>query len=179
MKSPFFPVVPRILIVPCFLVVLCVTVLTSCGGGGTSGSGSPTIRLLSGYIHSAPGIPLPGVTVTIEETGDSSLTDDAGLFRITTSLAPGDIHLFLESGDFEGSTVVNDIPEGVTEVVVDLSVNLDTALVQVVSVRVIVGERPTPTSTPSTESTPTPSAVTPTPAAAPAPSPSASAGAEK
>jgi hypothetical protein len=70
------PSLPLILL--SLLVLLMANFSTGCGGG-SEGTGGITI---DGNLKSLDGTPLSDVLVTIEETGDSDITDENGLFRI-------------------------------------------------------------------------------------------------
>ena len=83
--------------------------LDGCGGGSAgTGIGTETRSLtIEGTLVSETNKPLAGVTVTILETGDSSVTNTAGQFTITTDPFEGDTTLEYQRGKKRGSTIIS------------------------------------------------------------------------
>src|SRR5262245_54180531 len=75
-----------------------VTAFSACDGGGTKGSGvidgdtntelGITTPRLTGVVTNPEGIPVPGATVTNDDTGEQATTDAAGRYELPLS-APG------------------------------------------------------------------------------------------
>ena len=80
----------RVLIFTIAAFLTCIS-FTACGGGSSgTGTGSTTIE---GTVKSEEGEPLAGITVTIIETGDNDITDDAGFFSITSDIETSEVTL--------------------------------------------------------------------------------------
>lgn len=79
------------------LCVSCILLIPLGCGGGTSGSGLQTI---SGNITSTLGAKLGGVQVTVENTGDTGVSNAKGQFEVTTDSGDTQLDLLLESPKF-------------------------------------------------------------------------------
>jgi hypothetical protein len=157
----------RLAIALIFAVLSILAMLAGCGGGttGTGGSGSDDF---AGKILSLSGAPIALATVTVEETGDSTLTDANGDFTIqTTSAPPEKATLLVETATAQGSAVVADLPDVPSVVEVSLQLNEKNNSLAVTSKKV-TPKKKHPTPKPSVIPTPVPSEV-PTPATTPTP----------
>ena len=143
--------------------------LIACGGGstGTGGTGSE----FSGKLVDITDKPVQDGTLTIEETGDSSTTDGEGNFAIEADVPPGMVTILVQAENSEGKTVMNDIPTGRQQVILNLKFNAREHTVEVtdrvVKPRPKPTAKPRPTATPRPISTPVPS--TPAPVDTPVP----------
>jgi len=89
------------------LVLASILAMSGCGGG-SEGTGTGTERVVSGSVRSLDDLPVTDATVTILETGDSTVTDEAGNFQIQAATLPETILIEVESGDLTAqSTVAN------------------------------------------------------------------------
>ncbi len=102
-------------------------------GGGTSGSG---LRTYEGRVSSTTGEALPGVIVTIETTGDSSVTDSEGAFVIKSDASGDGVPFLLESPEFKNRFVIENVPDESARISMDLTVNTVTDAVHVENVRI-------------------------------------------
>ena len=125
----------------------------ACGGGstGTGGTGSE----FSGKLVDITGKPVQNATLTIEETGDGSLTDAEGNFVIESDIPAGSVTLLVQAENSEGKTVMKDIPTGRQQVILNLRFNARDHTVEITDR--VVKPRPKPTAKPRPTSTPRPS----------------------
>jgi len=93
------------------LTLLLILILGACGGG-TEGTGGVTI---SGKLQTANSQPVAGVSVTVEETGDSAVTDQNGDFVIQTDRI-SNATLAFEDDKLAARATVNNIPNSATRV---------------------------------------------------------------
>ena len=96
-----------------------------CGcGGGTSGTGTGE-RSFDGRVQSTDGTPVAGASVTIVETGESTITDTVGAFAILSDVAGTSIALLIEADTLSTTVQVEalDVPD--TAVHVDVTVDED------------------------------------------------------
>lgn len=104
-STKFSQLVRTLLILPLLFIL---SPIPGCGGG-SQGTGGVTIN---GELRLATSMQvLPGVTVTVDETGESAITDDQGLFTIDTDFSGGD--LLLRFNDMKGidtSLTINNVP---------------------------------------------------------------------
>lgn len=161
------PAAPWVMLSRSLALILCIAAVQlgiGCSsGGGTEGTWG---RSFSGTVLSESGSPEPGVVVELLETGDRTITDEAGAFMLERTELPSiPVTLRLSGAQINTDlTVSEEIPPREAAVAVDIVVsNRSTA--RVVNVRV-TDSTPTPVptlaATPSPQATPTPSSVTPT-----------------
>jgi hypothetical protein len=167
----------------CLAAVLFMSyVISGCGGGGGSGG-----TALSGILteKSATGsVPVAGAVITVVGTNDTVATDDNGAFSFFTEDSGSVIGLSIEAPAFNASYVIENIPDGTAEIVLELEYDPATQEVVALSITfqdengnpVEPGASPTPTPTPGATATPTPTPTeTPTPGATATPPPPATA----
>lgn len=151
------------------LSLLCSILITSCAaGGGTDGSGLG--KIYGQATEKNTGAPVPGLSVTILETGDGTVTDGAGQFSIETQIDGTPLTLLFEKGpDF--SVPVKLTPDLVPDVKVQ-EINVDVVVDEPKKQVTVQQKQPAPTptaaATPTERSTfpaatPTPEASRPTP----------------
>ncbi len=99
-----------------------ILLLASCGGG-TSGSGLKTYQ---GRVITPFNEALSEVAVTIEDTGDSSVTDVNGRFSIKSNAAGATVRFLLESPDFTTRFTLIDIPDESSRIGMRVTVNPQT-----------------------------------------------------
>lgn len=148
-----------------FLAVLAGIVISGCAGagGGTEGTGFKSIQ---GAIVEN-GVPVAGSTVTIEETGDSAVTDEQGRFSIDSvalDISESQVTLRVEDQrSFSAVTQISNIPNGEADVVVSISINRARNQATVTSISIV-----TPTPTPRVNNTaPVPATQPPGPSPIP------------
>ena len=122
-------------------IIVSLMLLGGCGGG-TSGTGGLSINgnlsgsQLRSLRASAPSandnFPLEGVLVTLEETGETDITDSSGSFTV---LAPpvalsSQITLKFNGSNFESSYNIKNIPATASEVKLQLHLNSETEEVE-------------------------------------------------
>lgn len=150
-------------------IVICVLlgVLTACAGGGSGGTSGTGIRSLEGTIEDQNSAGLKNVTVTLIETGESTVTQDSGEYLlILAEDAPQIIALSLKSEEIDTSLSFESPSTAAETVTVDVRVN--TSRNEVEEVRVSA-PTPAPTNTATPES-PAPRPTT-TPTLMPEPTP--------
>lgn len=74
-------------------LLLSLLLLIGCGGG-TSGSG---IKTFEGRVQAQNGVSISGVSVTIEETGESTVTDGEGRFTLASEADGPDVAFLVET----------------------------------------------------------------------------------
>jgi hypothetical protein len=153
------------------LLLALVLVLSSCGGGtsGSSDAGGGSTSIV-GKVLSPEGIPIDRVLITVLETGQSTFSNEAGDFTLTTQFTgPETTLLFLSQGgqaQLKLTGLINN-PKEITVVVL-----LDTIKLTVTMIAYAVEAEVTPTATPTPSESPAASA-TPTPFEPPVGSPTA------
>lgn len=151
--------------IPITLLLACLSILPGGCGGGTTGTGGTGSSDFRGYVFTSSGAPVSGAMMTIAETGDSAVTDQSGLFLITSELeSQTQVTLVIETGTTSASTVISDLPaDTAVDVQVDLQLNEQTKDLKVTKKKVTKKKKPTPTHAPAAP-TPTlaPSVVPPT-----------------
>lgn len=176
--------------------------LAGCGGG-TTGTGGIRPTGIEGKLLSLTGSPVPGATITVNQTGDSGITDALGQFALEAALASGSaLTLSVDTADTTALVEAGVIPEDVEVVELTLQINETQGTVTIISSNISPtpvptnsGSAPKPTSTSSGKAktpkatstaapaaTPTvvsedPPAPTPSPTATPVPQPTAAAAA--
>jgi len=102
-------------------IVFMMCVLCSCGdGGGTDGTG---VRSYTGTVVNTKNSPVNMASITVAETGDSSMTDTFGAFNIKSSKKSNSATLVIARDNIDTSVVISDIPEATKEVKVAIQVN--------------------------------------------------------
>lgn len=107
-------------------------ILVGCGGG-TDGSG---LKTYEGNVSSKEGRVLSGVNVTIETTGESSVTNSNGQFVIKSDAYGAEVPFILESSEFENRFILKDITESSARITMDISVDTATDIIEVNNVRI-------------------------------------------
>lgn len=151
-----------------YLLILLMQIIAFPGcGGGTTGTGGTGSTEFSGKILDDSGAPVGNAMVTIEETGDSAVTDDQGNFTVETSIESSSVTVRVQSEATDVKTTVDDIPDEPQSIAVTFEINRRKNTLSVkrrdVIQRPTRTPRPTPESKPTTpgssESTPAPTAV--------------------
>jgi hypothetical protein len=114
------------------MLVASCSVMFGCQGGGTDGTGIGK-TLIRGDVTGTAGDKLPGVMLTILETGDSTETDEQGKFLLETEQVADTITFAMTRSDF-AATAVLDVPENAPDITVSIEVDskLDNADVRLV-----------------------------------------------
>jgi len=105
-----------------FFAAIIPLLLASCGGG-TTGTGGSSSSEFQGKILSLEGQPVNAALVTLEETGDSTLSDSAGNFDLEADLTTAQATLLVESAGSSAKAVVSELPS--IPVLVQVSLVLD------------------------------------------------------
>ena len=124
------------------LMVVLVLGFSSCAGGGSAGTGTTT-RTIEGVVNTPENQPVPGATVTIIETGDSTLTAADGSFALATESFRSDLVLEVSLGQTSTEVPLNNLDEQGSAVNVQLTFDPDTGAAGVVEVEVnaqVVGQ---------------------------------------
>lgn len=116
-----------------FISILFLIALFNGCGGGTSGSG---LKTYEGNIETTDGRALAGVNITIETTGDSSVTDNSGGFTIKSDAHGHEVPFLLESTEFQNHFILKDIPEDSSRITLTVTVNTRTDTIEVSNIRV-------------------------------------------
>jgi hypothetical protein len=90
-----------------------LALLFGCSGGGTDGTGG---RNIDGLILSPAGGAQPGIEVTVEETGDSTVTDAQGAFTISGQPMTASMTLHFSGSGLDYAAPLADIPARATAV---------------------------------------------------------------
>ena len=90
-----------------FLVSLFLLLLSGCGGGssGTAVGGSGDLRLFSGIVVSADGKTVSAAQVNLLNTDDTTTTDEAGAFELSTSFVETNTTFEVKSPTGQNATV--------------------------------------------------------------------------
>lgn len=106
----------------CFSILLMATLsaLISCGGG-SSGTGS---EVFVGTLRTTGQEPIPGATVTILETGDSSTTSADGFYQIETNAPVGNATYLFEGAGFSVTVVIQGVVSENSIISVDFEVDV-------------------------------------------------------
>jgi hypothetical protein len=121
-------------------------ILVSGCGGGTTGTGGTGNSEFSGKILDISGSPVAQALITLEETGDSAVSDDRGSFLLESKIETDMVTLLVDSKETEAQTVIDEIPAGAQEI--DLSLELDRKEKTVKVTKKTIAPRPKPTRTP-------------------------------
>lgn len=84
----------------------CLFLLGGCGGGSRGTGG----QLYEGSVFDRSSNGIPGVSVTIVNTGDGSVTAADGHFSINTARVSGRVDFILEGPGFNVRSSVSDVP---------------------------------------------------------------------
>ena len=111
-----------------------VTLVVGClgCGGSTSGTGGVTIE---GKLLTVTSTPISGVTVTVLDTGDSSVTDSTGGFLIETLDTLTNPEFLFEGSGINARLRVAEIEDDVTSVTVKFELNSGSVRSREVQVR--------------------------------------------
>jgi hypothetical protein len=112
---------------PSFLTILVVPLLLCCAGcgGGTEGSGGTGNPRIVGTVVDPTGQPIGGAQVTIEESGETTVTMADGTFVLEAEFLGGDVNLSITSGEASAMTTFADLPTDTVEVTVVLEFDSD------------------------------------------------------
>lgn len=102
-------------------VVLLLLALVRCGGG-SEGTGVGT-KSIVGTIKLTDGSPFAGAEITILETGDSSLSDASGAFRIDTQTDATALSLSVEKGDISARTAIEGLDPTASNIMIALTLD--------------------------------------------------------
>ncbi len=102
-------------------VLVLLVFLFGCGGG-SSGTGLQG-PVLEGLIVSPEGEGVEGVTVTVSETGDQTVSDQNGEFSVDVTEPVDGITVQLDGGQIQTGISVNNIPDSTTGI--DIAVTVD------------------------------------------------------
>ena len=115
---------------------LLLTILLSlpgCSGGGTSGTGGEvhgtSSKRFFGTVVTSNQEPLANVTVTVEATGDSTETDNAGNFELNSEVADSAVLVF-SADSVEDSLLVEGLSEERSSVEVTVTVDPSTGRIE-------------------------------------------------
>ncbi len=125
----------------CFVLFCAFGSLLACGGGTTGTgdvSGGRITRIVGEVRNSASGEVVSGTLVTVQETGDSAVTDAEGAFFIETTLVDSSASLVVRGTDFDSTVELGDIPPQDATVKVTLIVNELDNIVTVASISISV-----------------------------------------
>ena len=101
------------------LSILIAVAVLACGGG-TSGTGG---QRFEGSVVTKSATSIPGVAVTLTQSGDSALTDANGQFIIETADVSGDVEVLLEKDQVQARAIAPGVPTDAS--VVRLSLEFD------------------------------------------------------
>lgn len=104
--------------VGCVLVV--ITLLTGCAGGGSEGTGGGLKRAVFGTLHKFDSTPIAGAKVSVLETGDAGVTDTAGNFLINADIPGNSLTLEVSTSDLTRDITVSDLSADATNVSLEL-----------------------------------------------------------
>lgn len=118
-----------------FVKVMCLLVI-GCGGGtsGTDTGGMTTVR---GRLFEQDGTAINGASVTVEESGDASTTNQLGQFEIPTQLPSQTLSFSVQAGDVLATSETTQLPANPEIVDVELQADLSAQTVEVVSTNII------------------------------------------
>ena len=105
---------------PALVLALCALVGVLGCGGGSKGTGGQTF---DGRVLAVNTQPIPGVVVTVNQSGESAVSDSTGSFEIYTEPVSGAVSLALSTDNFEGSVSLGDVPVGTARVTVTIELD--------------------------------------------------------
>ncbi len=124
-------------------------------GGGTTGTGGTGSTEFSGKLLDEAGAPVSNAVVTIEETGDTAITDTEGNFTVETEVSTSTVTVHVQSDSTDAKTTIDQIPADPKSIAVTLQLNRRKNILEVKRRDVI--QRPTRTpKQPQNEPTRTP-----------------------
>ena len=155
------------------LFCLVLSFLIACAGGGSSGTGIKRIEgvlfitdtgevgtsIISRELIARDA--LAGATVTVAETGDSTVSAEDGSFLIETRLGASEITLLIDINEISTSAELGSVPSGNVDVSVDIEV--DSSNNKATPTRVEVTEQPKSSSNSSSNNDEFKPSPTPTP----------------
>ena len=152
--------------------VMCLFAFLPSCGGGTDGSG---VRSFGGQVISETARPLAGATVTVEETGASTVTAEDGSFELSTTLPAGTTSATFIIEDMETSArgTLDDVGDAGEQVSVLIVVDRPANTAQIIPVATptpkptATASSFTPTAAPTATSAPVVPGATATPTATP------------
>jgi len=97
--------------------------LAFCISGCAGGSKGTGVVDYVGKVFSPNGEALPGITITVVETGSSDVTDAQGQFSINSEAVFGDVELLIDTARFSKTTVIGSVPS--TAKVVTVTIEVD------------------------------------------------------
>jgi hypothetical protein len=101
-------------------LVITVLLLSGIGcGGGTRGSGG---QLYDGFIGDKSAKPLPGLSVTIVQSGDSAISDQDGRFTIETTPLSGQLSLLVEGNSISTTVQLGEVPEDAVRIKLSVTI---------------------------------------------------------
>ncbi len=137
--------------------------LNSCGGGTVGTDVGGATRIL-GRVVSTAGNALGNASITLEETGDSAISDENGNFTIFAELQVVELSLLIEAQGVHSRSRLQNIPIAPEEIRLTVAVDLESQESVITDTEITV--RPTPQPTQKPEGTRKPR-ETPTPLAPP------------
>jgi hypothetical protein len=100
--------------------VITVLLLLGIGcGGGTRGSGG---QLYEGFIGDESLKALPGLSVTIVQSGDSAISDQDGKFTIETATLSGQLSLLVEGNNLSTTVKTAEVPEDAIRIKLSITI---------------------------------------------------------
>lgn len=99
-------------------------------GGGTSGSGLDP-KIYQGKVLATDGRILSDVSVTIESTGDTAVTNSEGEFQITSNSQGGEVPFNIQSSEFNSYFSLNNISDDSSRVSINITVDTENDIVKV------------------------------------------------
>lgn len=102
---------------------------------GTTSSGSG-VSSYEGNVSTSEGRSLSNVSVTIETTGDSTVTDEQGEFAIDSDAGGKEVPFLLESSSFTSRFTLKDIPEETSRITMQIILDPNTGISEVRNVNV-------------------------------------------
>ena len=101
-------------------LVITLLLLSGIGcGGGTRGSGG---QLYDGFIGDKSAKPLPGLSVTIVQSGDSAISDQDGRFTIETTPLSGQLSLLVEGNSISTTVQLGEVPEDAVRIKLSVAI---------------------------------------------------------
>lgn len=110
-----------------FLLILIALAIQACGGG-TGGTG---IKAYEGNVRTLDQKPLSNARLTIEDTGDSSITDQEGNFILYSRAFGAHVRFLIETPQFSQSFTLTDISADSSRINVGLVVDSAAQSVQI------------------------------------------------
>lgn len=102
-----------------YLALIFVGVFIGCGGG-TSGSG---LNAYEGRVQTEDGKALEGVSITVEQTGDSTTSDKNGDFLILSDASGDEVAILAETSSFSHRVLVRNVLDEDSRIRVNITVD--------------------------------------------------------